>query len=81
MYHKSSSWLGYSALTRATRVRVPVAEFCTEKGRETEREREREVTAGKVLRCLLSLNQPRQQKYNFQFVFLHMFSTCHGLAP
>ena len=22
-----SSWLGYSALTRATRVRVPVAEF------------------------------------------------------
>ena len=25
---QKSSWLGYSALTRATRVRVPVAEFC-----------------------------------------------------
>ena len=25
---RSSSWLGYSALTRATRVRVPVAEHC-----------------------------------------------------
>ena len=25
---QKSSWLGYSALTRATRVRVPVAKFC-----------------------------------------------------